>query len=96
MSCYVTRIGKHENVSRPRELKGSQPKHYPTGNQYRLASRRRTSVRMMIPKMAKKAMTIRNDMLVRSREPHVPFLLRFFVPEDFVFFEDSFEYIFRR
>lgn len=50
---------------------------------------------MMIPKMAKKAMTIRNDMLVRSRDPHVPFLLRFFEPpEDLVFFEDSFEYIF--
>lgn len=55
-----------------------------------------TSVRMMMPKMAKKAMTIRNDMLVRSREPHVPFLLRFFAPpEDLAFFEDSFEYIFR-
>lgn len=50
---------------------------------------------MMMPKMAKKAMTIRNDMLVRSRDPHVPFLLRFFAPpEDLVFFEDSFEYIF--
>lgn len=88
---------KHGNVSRPRQLKGSQPESYPTGNQYRLASGRHTSVRMMIPKMAKKAMTIRNDMLVRSREPHVPFLLRFFAPpEDLVFFEDSFEYIFRR
>jgi hypothetical protein len=48
----------------------------------------------MIPKTAKKAMTMRNDMLVLSRLPHVPFLLRFFV--DFArisFFEASFEYI---
>lgn len=53
-----------------------------------------TSVKMMIPKTAKKAMTMRNDMLVRSLEPHVPFLLRFF--DDFArisFFDGSFEYI---
>lgn len=58
---------------------------------------RLTSVNMIIPKMAKKAMTMRNDMLVRSRDPHVPFLLRFFEPpEVLLFFEDSFEYIFRQ
>lgn len=50
---------------------------------------------MMIPKTAKNAITMRKDMLVRSREPHVPFLLRFFEPPEFLlFFEDSFEYIF--
>lgn len=53
-----------------------------------------TSVRIMIPNIAKKAMTIRKDMLVRSRDPHVLFLLRFLeVPLCFDFFVDSFEYI---
>jgi hypothetical protein len=48
-----------------------------------------------MPKMAKKAITIRNDMLVLSLAPHVPFLLRFFEPPVLLlFFEDSFEYIF--
>lgn len=48
-----------------------------------------------MPKTAKKAMTMRKDMLVRSREPHVPFLLRFFEPPELlIFFDDSFEYIF--
>lgn len=54
-----------------------------------------TSVKIMIPKMAKNAITIRNDMLVRSLEPHVFFLLRFLeLPEFLLFFDDSFEYIF--
>lgn len=49
-----------------------------------------TSVRMMIPKIAKNAMTIRKDMLVLSLEPHVPFLLRFFeLPELLLFFKGS-------
>lgn len=53
-----------------------------------------TSVSMMMPKTAKKVMTMRKDMLVRSREPHVPFLLRFFETPELFFFDDSFEYIF--
>lgn len=50
----------------------------------------------MMPKTAKNAMTMRKDILVRSRDPHVPFLLRFLEPptELLLFFEDSFEYIF--
>lgn len=54
-----------------------------------------TSVNMMMPNTAKNAITIRNDILVRSLEPHVPFLLRFF--DDLArisFFDGSFEYIF--
>lgn len=55
-----------------------------------------TSVRMMIAKMAKNAITMRNDIDVRSRAPHVPLLLRFLpLPFDELldFFEESFEYI---
>lgn len=49
---------------------------------------------MMIPNMAKNAMTMKKDMLVRSRAPQVLFLLRFFeLPEFFDFFGASFEYI---
>lgn len=50
----------------------------------------------MMPKTAKNAMTMRKDMLVRSRDPHVPFLLRFLEAPTalLLFFEDSFEYIF--
>lgn len=52
---------------------------------------------MMIAKIAKKAITMRNDIDVRSRDPQVPRLLRFLLPapeELFDFFEESFEYIF--
>lgn len=56
-----------------------------------------TSVNMIMPKTAKNAMTMRNDIEVRSREPHVALLLRFFkLPELLLFFEGSFEYIFPR
>jgi hypothetical protein len=49
---------------------------------------------MMIPNMAKNAITMKKDMLVRSRAPHVPFLMRFFeLTELFDFFGASFEYI---
>lgn len=55
-----------------------------------------TSVRMMIAKMAKNAITMRNDIDVRSRAPHVPLLLRFLpLPfDEFLdFFDESFEYM---
>lgn len=49
----------------------------------------------MMPNMAKKAMTMKKDMLLRSRDPHVPFLLLFFkLPELLLFLAGSFEYIF--
>lgn len=52
---------------------------------------------MMMPNMAKNAMTMRKEKELRSREPQVPFLLRFFeAPELLTFFADSFEYIFLR
>lgn len=50
----------------------------------------------MIAKMAKKAITMRNDIDVRSRDPQVPRLLRFLLPplEDEIFdFFESFENI---
>lgn len=53
---------------------------------------------MMMAKMAKNAITMRNDIDVRSRDPHVPRLLRFlpllFDDELLDFFDESFEYMF--
>lgn len=50
---------------------------------------------MIIAKMAKNAITMRNDIDVLSRDPHVPRLLLFLLlDEPFDFFTDSFEYIF--
>jgi hypothetical protein len=53
-----------------------------------------TSVNMIIPKIAKNAITIRKDIDVRSRELQTFFLLLFLEPpEDFIFFGASFGYI---